>query len=147
MTLDRAACLCDCEPTKGHFCSFLVSNIFLNPLFLLSAVSLVPTVCKLTSINILKRESAWFVVAFSEAARWQGIEVFKFLANAEQPFCLCLGIAFSTDLTVACPTVSRRFDRSCCGFFGRFRSKRIRCRLQATEKIRFTLCLERHPCL
>ena len=36
MTLDRAACLCDCEPTKGHFCSFLVSNIFLNPHFLFS---------------------------------------------------------------------------------------------------------------
>ena len=31
MTLDRAACLCDCVPTKGHFCSLLVSNILLNP--------------------------------------------------------------------------------------------------------------------
>ncbi len=39
MTLDRSVSFA----IKGHFCSLLVSNIFCDPLFLLSPLSLSPT--------------------------------------------------------------------------------------------------------
>ena len=56
MTLDRS-----CNPTiKGHLCSLLVSNILLNPLFLLSTSRYVPFDPKTLFTNFFNKNTVCF---------------------------------------------------------------------------------------